>query len=73
MIRVLHVLCDLSAGGAERLATDYTGHCLKQVGYAYHELVDYLMFKYLVGSAEVAPPTLPAIGPPAVPAFRPSK
>jgi len=46
----------------------YTGHCLKEVGYAYHELVDYLMFRYLVDHWEVAPPKLPVIGAPVIPA-----
>jgi len=37
------------------------------VGYAYHELVDYLMFQYLLGDADVAPPDLPRIAAPAIP------
>lgn len=36
--------------------------------HAEHELVDYLMFKYLVEHSEVSPPRLPAIGGPMVPA-----
>jgi dipeptidase len=55
------------AGAAEEFVTDYTGHCLKQVGYAYDELVDYLMFQYLLGHADVAPPNLPVIGAPVIP------
>jgi len=53
------------AAGA--FVTDYTNNCMKQVGYAYHELVDYLMFQYLLGDADVAPPRLPEIAVPAVP------
>jgi dipeptidase len=53
--------------GAESLVTRYTCQCLKQVGYGYHELVDYLMFRYLVGHAEIALPSLPVIGAPAIP------
>jgi len=52
---------------AETFLTDYTSHNLKQVGYAYHELVDYLMFRYLLGHPNVAPPRLPSIAAPAVP------
>jgi dipeptidase len=52
---------------AETFLTNYTSQCLKQVGYSYHELVDYLMFQYLLGHAEVAPPSLPVIGAPAIP------
>ena len=53
--------------GCERFLNAYAEHCLKQVGYAYYELVDYLMFQYLVDHSEVAPPKLPAIGAPVVP------
>ena len=48
-------------GGLERFLNAYAQHCLTQVGYAYHELVDYLMFRYLLENSEVAPPKLPAI------------
>lgn len=53
--------------GVERFLNAYSGHCLTQVGYAYHELVDYLMFRYLLDNSEVAPPRLPAINAPAAP------
>jgi hypothetical protein len=59
--------------GVEALVTQYSKHCLKQVGFAYHELVDYLMFRYLVDRADVAMPNLPVIGPPALPARAPAK
>ena len=36
-------------------------------GYAYHELVDYLMFQYLVGCKELATPPLPQIAAPVIP------
>ncbi|MCU0915681.1 MAG: C69 family dipeptidase, partial [Planctomycetes bacterium] len=55
------------ARAAGAFVTAYTQGCMKQVGYAYHELVDYLMLQYLLGDAEVAPPRLPAIAPPAIP------
>ena len=54
-------------GGVERFLNAYAEHCLTQVGYAYKELVDYLMFMYLVDHSEVAPPKLPAIGAPVIP------
>jgi len=62
------VLRKNGAGGLERFLNAYAEHCLKQVGYAYNELVDYLMFRYLVDHCQVAPPKLPAIGPPVIPA-----
>ncbi len=46
---------------------DYADQCLTQVGYTYSELVDYLMFRYLVDHSEVAPPKLPTVGTPVVP------
>ncbi len=55
---------------AEKIVTDYSTHCLKQVGYAYHELVDYLMYRYLVGHPEISPPGLPAIEAPMIPGRR---
>jgi dipeptidase len=62
------VLRKEGAGGVERFLNAYSEHCLTQVGYAYKELVDYLMFRYLVDHSEVAPPKLPAISAPIVPA-----
>jgi dipeptidase len=56
----------VSAAGA--FVAEYTNNCMKQAGYAYHELVDYLMFQYLLGDADVAPPGLPEIAAPAIPA-----
>jgi dipeptidase len=54
--------------GVERFLNAYGDHCLTQVGHGYRELVDYLMFRYLVDHWEVAPPKLPAIGAPVIPA-----
>ena len=51
----------------EGFLNTYAEHCTIQVGHAYRELVDYLMFRYLLDNWEVAPPNLPAIGPPVVP------
>jgi hypothetical protein len=62
------VLRKEGAGGLERFLNTYADHCLTQVGYAYKELVDYLMFMYLVDHSEVAPPKLPAISAPIIPA-----
>lgn len=55
------------ASAAEKFVTDYARQCLRQVGYAYSELVDYLMFQYLLGYPEVAPPRLPLIAAPVIP------
>ena len=55
------------ARAAEKFVTDYAQQCLKQVGYAYGELVDYLMFQYLLGYPEVAPLRLPSIAAPVIP------
>ena len=52
---------------AETFLTDYSRQCTTQVGYAYHELVDYLMLQYLVGYGQIAPPNLPQVGAPVVP------
>lgn len=62
------VLRKEGAGGVERFLNAYAEHCLTQVGYAYHELVDYLMFRYLLDNSDVAPPKLPAISAPIIPA-----
>jgi hypothetical protein len=42
---------------------------LEEVDKVYGELVDFLMFKYLYSYAQAAPPSLPQIGPLAVPAM----
>jgi hypothetical protein len=54
--------------GIECFLNSYAEQSLTQVGYAYNELVDYLMFRYLVDHWEVAPPKLPVIGAPVIPA-----
>jgi dipeptidase len=51
----------------ERFLNAYAEHCMTQVGYAYRDLVDYLMFRYLLDNSEVAPPKLPTIVPPTIP------
>ena len=55
------------ASGAEVFLTDYARQCSTNVGYAYHELVDYLMFQYLLGYQELAPPPRPRIAAPVIP------
>jgi len=54
-------------GGVGNFLNAYTQHGLRHVGYAYNELVDYLMFRYLVEHWEVAPPKLPIISAPIIP------
>lgn len=56
----------------ERFLNAYADRCLTQVGYAYDELVDYLMFRYLVAHSDVAPPKLPAVGAPVIPEVTPT-
>ena len=51
-----------------RFVTDYTRSCLERVDEAYDELVDFLMFKYLYSYAGVAPPELPSVSAPEIPA-----
>ncbi|MGM0487190.1 MAG: dipeptidase [Planctomycetota bacterium] len=55
---------------AEEFLNEYARQCMAQVGEAYHGLVDYLMFQYLVGQPEMAAPTLPRIPAPSVPKRR---
>jgi dipeptidase len=52
---------------AEALVTAYAFDCAAHVGSAYSELVDYLMFRLLVGDPEFAHPVLPRIAAPTVP------
>ena len=66
--RAAEVLRKEGLGGLEHFLNAYVEHCLTQVGYTYKELVDYLMFRYLVDHSEVAPPKLPAISAPMMPA-----
>jgi hypothetical protein len=61
------ILKKRGAEAAEAFLSDYAGQCATKVGQAYHELVDYLMFRYLVGGKELAPPRLPEIAAPVVP------
>jgi len=62
------VAAEEGAGGIERFLNAYADRCLTQIGYGCRELVDYLMFRYLVDHWEVAPPKLPVIGAPVIPA-----
>jgi dipeptidase len=55
------------ADAAEAFLTDYARHCTTKVGYAYHDLVDYLMFQCLLGYKELAQATLPEIPAPVIP------
>jgi len=65
--RALQCLQSEGAAKAQAFLTDYTDQCLTEVGSAYEELADYLMFRYLVGSEELAPARLPRIALPAIP------
>lgn len=55
------------AKAVEAFLTAYAADCTLRVGSAYHELVDHLMFRFLVGDPELARAALPRIGAPAVP------
>jgi len=52
---------------AEALLTDYATECAASLGFAYSELVDFLMLRYVVGDPEFARPQLPRIAAPTVP------
>ncbi|MBC8871294.1 MAG: C69 family dipeptidase [Planctomycetes bacterium] len=52
---------------AEAFLNDYAQQSMMQAGHAYHELVDYLMFRYLIGDKELAQPPLPRIAAPVIP------
>jgi dipeptidase len=51
----------------EAFLTSYASDCAREVGFAYSELVDYLMLRFLVGDPEFARPTLPRIAAPTMP------
>lgn len=53
----------------ETFLNEYARRCTSQVGQTYLELVDYLMLMYLVDYAQIAPPSLPQIGRPVLPAM----
>jgi dipeptidase len=61
------VFASAGAQAAGAFVAEYTQCCMKQVGYAYHELADYLMFQFLLGDADIAPPSLPVVGTPVIP------
>ena len=52
---------------SEILLTAYASDCANHVGFAYSELVDYLLLRHLVGDPEFAHPTPPRIAAPTVP------
>ncbi len=58
---------DQGPDAARAMLTDYSGNCAVNVGYAYTDLVDYLMLKYVVGDPEYSTPELPEIAAPTVP------
>jgi len=63
----LRVYQKQGAGRLEVFLTEHARRCTTRVGSAYHDLVDYLMLKYLVGNREFAVPRLPEITVPPVP------
>lgn len=63
----LRVFQKHGANGARAFLTDYAQQCSTNVGNAYHQLADYLMFRYLLGAKELAPRTLPRIAAPVIP------
>ena len=62
----VRVLEEHGARKAAAFLNDCVRQRLMQVGFAYRELVDYLMLKYLVGNKELAPPVLPRIAIPEI-------
>ena len=52
------------AEAGEAFLTAYASDCARAVGFAYAELVDYLVFRFVVGEPEFARPALPRIGAP---------
>jgi len=57
---------------AEAFLTDYASACAIDVGFAYSELVDYLMLKHLIGDPEFAQPPPPRIAVPTLPGALPA-
>lgn len=55
------------AAAVEKFVTEYAANSMRQAGYTYRELVDYLMFQYLTGSPEVAPRKPPNMAAPQIP------
>jgi len=56
---------------AEAFLTAYASDCARNVGFAYSELVDYLMLRFLVGDPEFARPTPPRIAAATLPGVEP--
>ena len=67
----LGVFEDGGTEGVGRYLNAYARQCTTNVGRAYHELVDYLMLRYLIGDQEFAPPVLPQVATPVVPKVPP--
>jgi len=63
----VRVLQKRGAEGVEAFLTDYAHGCATNVGHAYHDLVDYLMLRYLIGDKELAPQSLPQVAAPIIP------
>ena len=58
---------------AEAFLNACAADCARQVGFAYSELVDYLMLRFLVGDPEFARPTPPRVAAPTVPDLAPEE
>lgn len=68
---LLRIAQDWGARTVEPLLTTYTSDCARRAGTAYHDLVDYLLFRFLAGDPAFASPALPRIGPPSLPRLDP--
>jgi len=68
---LLRIAQDRGARAVEPLLTAYTSDCARRAGTAYHDLVDHLLFRFLVGDPAFAPPALPRIDPPSLPRLEP--
>ena len=65
--KALRVFETHGVGGVRDLLTEYVQACLHQVGTAYDQLVDYLMFQHLYDRSDLAPAPRPQIEPPQIP------
>ncbi|MBI4664685.1 MAG: C69 family dipeptidase [Verrucomicrobia bacterium] len=63
----LRVFQEQGPKATEAFLTTYASDCASNVGFAYSELTEYLMLRYLAGETEFARPALPRIAAPAVP------
>jgi dipeptidase len=60
------VFSEHGAQAVETYLNDYAGQCATNVGSTYHDLVDYLMYRYLVGDKVLARARLPNVAVPVI-------